>query len=283
VLKLLGIFTVVLLVNACTQAKFALVNAPAITFEGSIVENIDYGELDRQQLDIYIPKELKKSYPVVVFFHGGRWTNGDKQQYKFVGMSLAEQGYIAVLPNTRLYPEVKFPVFAQDAAQALGWVFNNINQYKGNSNLFVSGHSSGAHLGALIIADKTFLAKHELKPSIVNAFAGISGPYDFVPEAADIKDMFGPPNNFPNLVVTNFVEGDEPPMLLLYTDEDKSVHPRNLKAIKQGIEKVGGDVTSIIYPKGDHAAPVAAFSWANPSDLPVPQDIDVFFKKHMRI
>lgn len=281
-IKTLVITVLLVLFTACTPVKFALVNAPVLTYDGHIIENIEYGPLSRQKLDIYIPKTALESYPVVVFFHGGRWTGGSKQQYKFVGMTLADMGYIVVLPNTRLYPDVKFPVFAEDAAMSLAWVHNNITQYKGNENVFVSGHSSGAHLGALILADQSYLAKYKLSPNIVNAFAGISGPYDFVPQAPDIKDMFGPAESFPQMVVTNFIEGDEPPMLLLYTSEDTSVHPRNLNALKAGIENAGGNVTSKVYPHGDHVAPVAAFSWANPSDLPVPQDIDDFFKIHMQ-
>jgi acetyl esterase/lipase len=261
--------------------QFALVNAPSVSYKGQIIEDVAYGQLPRQKLDIYVPDIKQDDFPVVVFYHGGRWTDGNKQQYKFVGMTLSNLGYVVVLPNTRLYPDVKFPLFAEDAAKALAWVHNNIAYYKGNKNLFVSGHSSGAHLGALIIADKSYLAPYELNPNIVNAFAGISGPYDFVPQAPDIRDMFGPPENFPNLVVTNFIQGNEPPMLLVYTAEDTTVHPRNLQALKAKIEQVGGSVQAIIYPSGGHAAPVAAFSWANPSDLPVPKDIDDFFKKHL--
>jgi acetyl esterase/lipase len=267
---------------SCTSLQFALVNASLVSYEGEIVKDVSYGEHQRQALDIYIPKVEQESFPVVVFFHGGRWTEGSKEQYKFVGMTLSNMGYVVVLPNTRLYPEVKFPVFAQDAAKSLAWVYDNISQYKGNQNLFVSGHSSGAHLGALIVADASFLDAYRLSPGIVNAFAGISGPYDFVPQAPDVRDIFGPPENFPNLVVTNFIDGDEPPMLLLYTGEDETVHVRNLEKLKAGIEKAGGIVETIIYEDGGHAASIAAFSWANPSDLPIPNDIDDFFMRHLR-
>ena len=263
---------------ACTPLQFALVNAPSLTYAGQISEDVSYGQFLRQKLDIYVPNIDQATFPVVVFFHGGRWTDGSKEQYKFVAMTLSNMGYVVVLPNTRLYPDVKFPTFAEDAAKSVAWVYKNIANYKGNRNLFVSGHSSGAHLGALIIADASYLAAYDLKPNIVTAFAGISGPYDFVPKAPDIKDMFGPAGNFPNMVVTNFIDGDEPPMLLIYTAEDDTVHPRNLEALKAGIEKANGSVQTIVYKTGGHAAPVAAFSWANPSDLPVPRDIDDFFK-----
>lgn len=280
--KILHILILTTFLTACTPLQFALVNAPSLTYEGQISEDVAYGRHSRQKLDIYVPNIDQKTFPVVVFFHGGRWTDGSKAQYKFVGMTLSNMGYVVVLPNTRLYPDVKFPTFAEDAAKSVAWVQKNIANYKGNQNLFISGHSSGAHLGALIIADNSYLAAHDLKPNIVNAFAGISGPYDFEPKAQDIKDMFGPPENFPKMVVTNFIDGDEPPMLLIYTGEDNTVHPRNLEALKAGIEKANGKVQTIIYETGGHAATVAAFSWANPSDLTVPKDIDNFFKQSLR-
>lgn len=279
--KILCTFLMTTFLAGCTPLKFAVVNAPTLSYDGQIAKDLPYGQLAGQKLDIYVPNMEQETFPVVVFFHGGRWSDGSKDQYKFVGMKLSNMGYVVVLPNTRLYPEVKFPAFAQDAAESVAWVYKNIARYKGNQNLFISGHSSGAHLGALILADDAYLAAHNLKPNIVNAFAGMSGPYDFVPEAADIKEIFGPPENFPNMVVTNFIDGDEPPMLLLYTGEDNTVHPRNLKALKAGIEKANGNVQTIIYETGEHAASVAAFSWANPSDLPVPGDIDAFFKKYL--
>jgi acetyl esterase/lipase len=282
--KILFIFLLCSLMFGCTQIKFSIVNAPEATYSGEIIEDLPYGELDRQKLDIYIPDMAKMeldSLPVIVFFHGGRWTDGSKDQYKFVGMTLSELGYVVVLPNTRLYPDVKFPIFAQDAAQALAWVHNNAHLHHGNKNLFISGHSSGAHLGALIIADNKYLAQYSLTPNIVNAFVGLSGPYDFVPKKPDLKDMFGPPENFPKLVVTNYIDGNEPPMLLIYSDGDETVHPRNLRALKEGIAKAHGNVESIIYETGGHVATVSALSWVNPSGLSVKQDMDNYFRRYL--
>jgi acetyl esterase/lipase len=280
--KTLTILFLMAFLVACTPLQFAVVNAPTLTYDGQISKDVPYGQLPRQELDIYVPNIEQETFPVVVFFHGGRWIDGSKDQYKFVGTTLSSMGYVVVLPNTRLYPDVKFPTFAEDAAKSVAWVHKNIANYKGNQNLFISGHSSGAHIGALIIADNAYLATHKLKPNVVNAFAGLAGPYDFVPKAADIKEIFGPPDNFPNMVVTNFIDGDEPPMLLIYTGEDDTVYPRNLAALKAGIEKANGDVETIIYETGGHVATVAAFSWANPSDLPVPKDMDDFFKKFLQ-
>ncbi len=90
--------------------------------------------------------------------------------------------------------------------------------------------------------------------------------------------MFGLVENFLNMVVTNFIDDDEPPILLIYTGEDDMVHSRNLEGLKAVIASTNGTVQIIIYRAGRHAAPMAAFSWANPPNLPVPEDIDDFFK-----
>nr|WP_241664545.1 alpha/beta hydrolase fold domain-containing protein [Ningiella ruwaisensis] len=261
-------------------------NAPKYVFEGEIKRDIAYGELPSQKLDIYLPAQLSDAsnalrLPVVVFFHGGRWTTGNKGQYEFVGMRLADLGYIAVIPNTRLYPQVKFPTFIEDSAQAIAWVDDNIADYQGSNDLFVLGHSSGAHMGAMVVANQAYLAAFDKTPDIINAFAGMAGPYDFEPEAPELKDMFGPPSNYPNMQVTTFIDGSEPPMLLIYTENDSTVHIRNLELLKAGIEKANGRVETIIYDSGGHTATVGAFSWANPSGLPVAADVDTFFRAHL--
>lgn len=271
-----------LLLSACTEAKFAVVNIPAITYDGVITKNVAYGDLPRLTLDIYQPETIKQTLPVIVFFHGGRWSFGDKDQYKFVGMTLSKMGYVVVMPNTRLYPDVKHPVFVEDATGAIAWVHKNINQYNGqSSNLFLSGHSSGAHIASLVIADNRYLAKHDLKPSIVSAFAGLSGPYDFIPEADDLKDIFGPPSNYPTMQISTYIDGDEPPMLFLHGRKDKAVILRNLRLAREAIERNNGIVESHVYPDADHVDTVAALSWVNPANLDVASHMDQFFRQFL--
>lgn len=282
-MKIIYILFACLFITGCTKLIFATANAPTVSYDGEVFTDISYGLESRQSLDIYVPEQAKQqSLPVVIFFHGGRWTFGSKDQYKFVGMSLSELGYVVVLPNTRLYPDVKFPTFVEDAAGSIAWVVNNIKDYGGNkANLFVSGHSSGAHIGALLTANNQYLQAEGLTNQIISGFAGLAGPYDFEPKAEDLKDMFGPPENYPDMAVTTFIEGDEAPMLLMYSANDETVHVRNLEKLKAVIQAKQGKVDSIIYESGGHTGTVAAFSWANPSNLPVKEDMDAFFKQHM--
>lgn len=284
-LCLLGMMLFSFIATACSQAKFSVANAPSITFNGEIVKDIPYGDLDRQRLDIYKPANLAErgSAPVIVFFHGGRWTDGNKDQYKFVGMALANKGYITVVPNTRLYPQVKFPAFVEDAAKAIAWTADNIDWYKGRKqNIFLSGHSSGAHIAALAVTDERYLQAYGKTPSVISAFAGLSGPYDFTPEAADLKDMFGPPSNYPNMQISTFANGNEPPMLFIHGGEDETVKIENLKKAKQAILNANGRVETQIYPDANHIDPVAALSWINPGNLPIATRMDQFFKKYMK-
>jgi len=278
---LLSIISIIL--AACTQAKFAVVNAPSITYDGTITSNITYGDLPRQNLDIYQPETTNPTLPVIIFFHGGRWTDGNKDQYKFVGLTLSKLGYVVVVPNTRLYPEIKHPVFVEDAAQAIAWVHNNIDIYNGQvDNVFLMGHSSGAHIASLAISDKSYLAKYNLKPSIVSAFAGLSGPYDFIPEAADLRGMFGPPANYPTMQISSYIDGNEPPMLLLHGQKDKAVILRNLKMAENAIKNHNGIVETHIYADADHVDTVAALSWVNPANLDVATRVNDFFRKYIK-
>lgn len=101
-----------------------MVNAltPSKTYHA--VTDVAYGDSERQRLDVYVPTRAEAAVggmPVVVFFYGGSWQNGDRAEYRFVGEALASQGFLAILPDYRTYPEVTFPAFMDDAASAVRW------------------------------------------------------------------------------------------------------------------------------------------------------------------
>jgi acetyl esterase/lipase len=118
---LLGAALVATMVAGCSSAVFLFANAP--TAFGSFDRHSDlaYGEDPRQRLDVYAPRNAANR-PVVIFWYGGTWVKGSKENYRFVGAALAERGFVAVLPDYRLYPAVTFPAFCEDGAHALAWV-----------------------------------------------------------------------------------------------------------------------------------------------------------------
>jgi acetyl esterase/lipase len=109
----------------------ALLNA-LVPDDGYRVErDLAYGPAARQRLDLYLPSEVVAPAPVVVFFYGGRWEAGSKADYRFVGQALASRGFVVVIPDYRLYPEVRFPTFVEDGAAAVAWVRRNVDRFGG--------------------------------------------------------------------------------------------------------------------------------------------------------
>lgn len=272
-----------LTLTGCTGLGLAVANAPATFFDGKTHENLVFDDTSHLALDVYIPKQAQDhKLPVIVFFYGGRWSYGEKKDYEFVATALAQTGFVVVVPDYRKYPDVKFPAFVQDGANALQWVHQNIDQYQGDpQQLFIAGHSAGAHIGALLVSDPTYLKQINASDTqqAIKGFAGLAGPYDFTPKAKDLVDMFGPAAQFPQMQVTTFIEGTEPPMLLLTGADDTTVEMYNLDRLQQKIESQNGEVKAIVYDDINHTEIVGAFSAFWRAKAPVLQDVTQFFQE----
>ena len=239
--------------------------------------DIAYGENPRQKLDIYVPvQSLAGANNVVVFFYGGRWQEGSKQDYRFVGEALAAQNFVVVIPDYRLYPEVRFPEFVRDAAQAVRWVQSNIQNYSGNPNrIYLLGHSAGAHIVALLNLDERYLQDNKVRGAI-----GLAGPYDFLPlESADLEAIFSGAGLADSQPI-NFVDGTEPPMLLLSGADDDTVNPGNSLRLAARIREKGGSVQVILYPDVSHGFIVGALAAPLQEWAPTLMDVTVFINTY---
>lgn len=279
--KFLSGFTILIL-TGCTQAGVGVANLPARFGDLEIKKDISYGLEEEHKLDIYIPSSAKdKKLPVLVFFYGGRWSEGSKDMYAFVGEAFAQKDYIVVIADYQKYPDIKFPVFVEDGARAVAWVYNHIEDYNGDAGqIFLSGHSAGAHTAALLTADERYLAAEGIDKPIITAFAGLAGPYDFVPDAEDLKDIFGPPERYPQMRVTTFIDGSEPPMLLLWGDNDEAVWQRNIDLLEKKIKEENGVVEAKIYKGMNHVDIVAGLTWFFRGRSPVFNDVIEFFDQY---
>lgn len=109
-------------------------------------------------IDIYIP-EGKTDFATIVWFHGGGLTGGQKEIPEF----LKDKGFAVVGVGYRFAPQVKVKEIVEDAAQAVNWVFKNIESRGGSKDKIVlSGHSAGAYLGLMLTLDKSYLTKHQI-------------------------------------------------------------------------------------------------------------------------
>jgi acetyl esterase/lipase len=240
---------------ACSP--LALLNAVVPRNGYTRTADLSYGQHARQRLDVYAPTVLSDaaSRPVVVFFYGGSWESGDRADYRFVAQALASQGVVAVLPDYRVYPEVRFPDFIADGASALRWAKDHAARFGGDPDrLFVMGHSAGAHIAAMLALDPRYLRAVNMSPRQLRGMIGLAGPYDFLPlQSETLKTIFGPSDERWRSQPINFVDGSNPPMLLITGTDDTTVSPGNSARLAAKVRARGGPVAVKTFPDVAHA------------------------------
>jgi acetyl esterase/lipase len=242
--------------------------------------SIAYGEGPRHTLDVCRPKAAAAA-PVVVFFYGGGWRSGSKGIYRFVARALARRGYVTVVPDYRIYPEVRYPDFLDDAALAVRWVKDNAKRFGGDpERLFVMGHSAGAHIAAMLATDGTWLQKVGLAPGRdIAGLIGIAGPYDFLPLRDEtLKIIFGGADRAETQPIFHVGSG-APPALLLTGGRDDVVDAGNSTRFAARLRAAGNDATAVIYPRIGHFIIVAAFMPLLQFFIPLLRDTDAFMTR----
>lgn len=233
-------------------------------------------------LDIYSHADwhADAKRPVLIFFYGGGWSWGDKAYFKFVADSFVDKGYVVVIPNYTLYPTAKYPTFVEDGAKAVAWVHQNIAKHGGDINdLFVTGHSAGAYIAAMVAFNDEYLAAENQSTSIIKAVAGISGPYNFTPKQQEYVDVFGE-ENFTDMKISNHVNGNEPPALLIHSEGDSTVGLFNHKLMMDALIANQDIAESLIY--GQEITHTKTLMKLHPwfaKEANVAADIDAFFKR----
>ncbi len=251
---------------------------------GSVITGIAYGVDDRQKLDIYRPAQSPNggSSPVLVFFHGGSWRDGDRPGYAFLGRAFAARGFVTIIADYRKTPKHRFPAFVEDAAGAIAWSARNAQKYDGDpKRLFVMGHSAGAHIAVLAALDPQYLTRNKLDASAIRGVIGLAGPYDFLPfERETAKAAFA---HWPRLNETqpiSYARAGAPPLLLLSGDADTTVKPRNSEALAAAMVDVGGNAAVKIYPDLDHNGIIMAVARPFRSKAPVIEDVQRFMAQN---
>ena len=249
------------LLAACSPIKLLNALTPTSTF--SKTPAIAYGEDPRQKLDIYRPLPAISNAPVVVFFYGGSWNSGSKDDYGFVGEALASRGIVVVIADYRLYPQVRYPAFLQDGAQAVAWTHQHIAEYGADpKRLYVMGHSSGAYNASMLALDARWLNAVGLSPSIFKGWIGLAGPYDFLPiDNREVQPVFFFPDSPPDSQPINHVSRDAPPSLLIASTDDNLINPtRNTGGLANKLRAAGVPVETFYFGTTNHQTLVAAIS-----------------------
>jgi acetyl esterase/lipase len=265
--------------SACSPA--ALLNSTISRTGLTVTRNVAYGPLPRQKLDIYRPNADAPA-PVVVFLYGGSWNSGSKAIYPFVAATLARQGNVVVVPDYRLYPEVRFPAFLHDCAMAVAWTQAHLPEIGGDpERVFLMGHSAGAYNAVMLAVDPAYLNQAGTTRQKIAGVIGLAGPYDFLPITdPEVKAVFATVDDGPKSQPVTYVDGHAPPMLLLAGTADTTVYPRNTISLATKLRQAGDQAEDHIFPGIGHIGLVIAIAPLFQGKAPVLPTIDFFIRTH---
>lgn len=228
-------------------------------------EGLAYGQDPQQKVDVYAPRGTMpgEQLPVIVWFHGGSWRDGDRRLYGFAGRAFSANGFVTVVVGYRLGDAGKFPHFMEDAAAAVRWTRANITAHGGDPDRIVlAGHSAGAHIAALVALDPRWLGDMTQPGGAVKGVIGLAGPYDFLPfdRGSAAERYMGFVRPIETTQPIHFARADAPTLFLAQGSADTTVKPRNMPALAQAMLTAGAPVETHLYPGVDHSQIVMALS-----------------------
>jgi acetyl esterase/lipase len=276
-----------LVAGGCSPASL-LNGVSRLSGDGSTrlaVRGAAYGPLPRQKLDVWVPsRRTATPLPVIVFFYGGGWVRGERAEYGFAGRAFAARGFVTIVADYRLVPEVRFPAFLHDGALAVRWARDHAAQYGGDPRrISLAGHSAGAYEGAMLALDPQYLRDAGVDPGIVRSAVLLATPTDFYPWTEQRgRDALG---HWPNPRETqpiNFARADAPPMLLMHGTADTVVRPYNSQHLARKLTALGATVVLKLYPGKSHIDLIKSLSPTFRKSTPALADSVAFLVEHSR-
>lgn len=196
------------------QQKYAV--EKGIHYYSDVINTRDKYIDSQCSLDIYYPKN-SKDFATIIYFHGGGLTGGSKE----IPNALLEKGFAVVGVEYRLSPKVKAAACIEDAAAAIAWTFQHIENYGGRSDLiFLSGHSAGAYLTMMVGLNKKYLAKYEIDANRIAgniSFSGQTITHFTIRKEMGINEIQPLIDEYAPLY---FVRPDAPPLVLITGDPE---------------------------------------------------------------
>jgi len=264
----LGLLLCLFLLSGCLSQE---IPAPTITPKAvKVIKDQAYipDEDENHLLDIYLPNNIEGPFPVLIMIHGG---NSDKNDLIIWGQTFARKGYAAISINHRQWPDYSYPAHVEDAFCALAWIENSAYEYAFDPDqIVVMGHSAGGTLAAtlgVINNPEEYLENcpHPLdnNDSIkgVIAFTVIFDYLTAVAESPNLEDytidlLGGSHEDIPEIwydaSAVNWVDGNEPPFLLIHGGGDQSISPEQSIQAAEILEKAGVAVELLLIPDASH-------------------------------
>jgi acetyl esterase/lipase len=277
------------LLSRCTPV--ALLNGfdrlyPSFDRAKRAARGVRYGRKQRQALDIWVPTgpPAAEPLPVVIFIYGGGWDAGSRGDYGFAGAAYAGNGFVAIVPDYRLVPSVRFPAYVQDCALAVKWARDHVAAFGGDpGRITLAGHSAGAYNAAMVALDRHFLEDVGVDPAIVRAAALLAGPYDFYPFTAPLaRAAMGRWPRPEETQPIHFARADAPPMFIATGSNDQMVGPKNSRSLAARLKALGATVRLKVYPGASHVDLATSLSRPFRRKTPVLAESVKFLKAHSK-
>lgn len=182
----------------------------------------DEYEKSQCKLDVYLPKNAEKPFPLLVWFHGGALKGGAKTSglTTKLAKSYAAMGIAVVVPEYRFSPKVKFPVYIEDAARSVKWAVDHANELGAKQNIFVGGHSAGGYIACLLAMDTRYLANAGVKTANISGFIPMSGQTMTHFTVAGERGISSEVITADDAAPIHYLTKETPPILLLIGDKD---------------------------------------------------------------
>ena len=218
--KIIVILLLVVSLSAFAQQEYIF--EKDIHYYPELVNKSDKYVASQCTLDIYYPKGLK-NFATNVWFHGGGLTGGNKE----IPKALTEKGVAVIGVEYRLSPKVAAPTYIEDAAAAVAWAFQHIENYGGNPNLiFLSGHSAGGYLVMMITLDKKYLKKYTIDANSIAGIIPFSGQAITHFTIRKEKGIAETQPTIDEYAPLYFVRKDASPMFLITGDPEMELYGR---------------------------------------------------------
>ena len=212
-----------------------------------------------QTLDLYVPKGADHA-PVLIFVHGGGWSykEGDPHTRGRLGPHnpfFASHGVIVASISYRLSPAYKHPAHVEDVARAFAWTKANVAKYGGDpGQIFLTGHSAGGHLVALVVADPKYLAAHQLSAADVRGVMPISGTFTVGEKGDRLDKIWGTQEAADDASPTNHIRAGLPPFLFFAGDQGQELErAEKSKAYAERLKEKGVSAEFVPVKDRDHS------------------------------
>ena len=248
-----------------------------------VAKGVAYGNDPRQTFDVLAPTAVSNgTWPILVFFYGGGWDSGRRELYAWAAHALAARGFVVAVPDYRVVPQVRFPAFIEDAAEATAAVGRLGATWGADpARLGVIGHSAGAHLALMIALDRRYMAGAGA-PDLIKAAAGLAGPYDFLP--FDVPASVNAFGRAPDPTLTQpvtFARADAPPIWLGHGTADVVVHAEDTTILCDRMKAVGGRCEAKLYAGLSHEDLITTLSPLFRKKAPVLDYVSAFLLREL--